>query len=183
MSTAAQKKEEMRIVGSIKDGNQAAFGELYDRYSGAMYSICLKMLKDSDDAQDALQQSMVKAWKNIQSYDEHKASIYTWLLNITRNTCIDRIRSLNRKPEIQDIEQSVSYLDRSDKALENKLNTDVIGLKESLEKLQPDLRTLIHAAYFGGFTQQEISDKMEIPLGTVKTRMRTAIKELRKIFN
>jgi len=125
---------------------------------------------------------MVKAWRNFSSFDARKAGLYTWLLNITRNDCIDRIRSKGRKPKIQDIDRSVSTFERQGKTSDYGVKVDTIGLREAVERLDRDLKQVIDAAYFKGYTQQEISDEFNLPLGTVKTRMRIAIRELRKVF-
>ncbi len=183
MTATAHHQEDRRVLAAIKSGDKQAFGNLYDKYSGALYGVCLRFLRDEELAQDVLQTAMVKAWRKIDTYNPDKATLYTWLLNITRNSCLDKLRSEKRRPEIQDIQESVSVIDYSEKAKENKLNTDTIGLKEAVDKLTPEQKELIDAAYFGGFTQQELSEKFDLPLGTVKSRMRSALKHLRKLFD
>lgn len=183
MDANNNREKERQLVQDIQGGNKQAFATLYDNYSGALYGVCKRILEDDDEAQDALQSAMVKVWKNIASYDPKKASLFTWLLNITRNDCIDRIRSKGRKPKIQDLDKSVYAIERSGKSSDQKVPVETIGLREAVAKLKDELRLVINAAYFMGYTQQEIADEFDLPLGTVKTRMRTAIRELRKLFN
>lgn len=182
MSNTVDKAKEQDLVKRVKQQDKHAFGELYDMFSDALYGVCLTLLKDQDEAGDALQNSMVKAWERFDSYDPDKAALYTWLLNITRNDCIDRLRKKGRRPQIQAIENSVSGIDASGKSSDMNIKEDVIGLKEAVGKLNKDQKFVIDAAYFQGFTQQEISDEYNIPLGTVKTRMRSAMKELKRLF-
>jgi RNA polymerase sigma factor (sigma-70 family) len=172
------KISESELVRLLQQKDKSAFSELYDNYSSALYGVILRILNnDEESAQDILQDSFIKIWKNFDSYDHSKGSLFTWILNIARNTAIDKLRSSGRKP-IQSMEQNV-YVE----AAHYNQNVDRIGLKEIVSKLKPEHRTIIDMAYFDGFTQEEISDKLKLPLGTVKTRARTALIELRKIFN
>ena len=182
MVNAVDKTLERELVDRVRQRDKQAFGELYDMFSGALYGVCLKLLSDTDEANDALQNAMIKAWERFDSYDAEKAALYTWLLNITRNHCIDQLRKKGRRPQIQDIQSSVSGAEAAGKSSDMRINENVIGLKEAVGKLNQDQKFVIDAAYFQGFTQQEISDEYDIPLGTVKTRMRSAMKELKRIF-
>lgn len=182
MGGTADHKFTVKLADAVRQGDKAAFSQLYDNYSAALYGVCLRMLEDEAEAQDALQSAMVKAWRNFSSFDHRKAGLYTWLLNITRNDCIDRIRSNGRKPAIMNIDSSAGVVERQGKFSDYGVKVDNIGLREAVDRLDGDLRQVIDAAYFKGYTQQEISDEFNLPLGTVKTRMRTAIRELRKVF-
>ena len=100
------------------------------------------------------------------------------MLNITRNTAIDKLRNLNIQP-IQSLNENVSSINVSENFA---INTDVIGVEDAVNTLKPEYRQMIDLAYFGGYTQEEISEKLDIPLGTVKTRTRAALNQLRTIF-
>jgi len=172
------KISESELILLLKQKNKSAFSELYDNYSPALYGVILRILnKDEEAAQDALQDSFVKIWKNFETYDPGKGTLFTWLLNVARNTAIDKLRTLGRHP-IQSLDQNVNI-----EGSHYSQNVDRIGLKEIVSKMKPEHRTIIDMAYFDGFTQEEISHKLQLPLGTVKTRARTALIELRKIFN
>lgn len=166
------------LVTRIKDGDTGAFSEAYDRYSGALNGVILRLVPDQDTANDVLQDTFVKIWKNIERYDSTKGSFYTWMLNIARNTSIDFLRKTKKelKSEIQDWDSTVGTQNAV------KQNTSTIGLQKLVETLVPEQQVIIEYLYFKGYTQQEISDELELPLGTVKTRTRLAMRELRKYF-
>ena len=86
-----------KLVSKVKDADTSAFAEVYDRYSGALNGVILRLVADQDIANDILQDSFVKIWKNIQSYDQAKGSFYTWMLNIARNTSIDYLRKAKKE--------------------------------------------------------------------------------------
>ncbi len=151
---------------------------MYDRYSAALNGVVRRFVADQDQANDILQDSFVKIWKNIDRYDSTKGSFYTWMLNVARNTAIDFLRKNKKelKTEIQDWESTVSVQNAVQQ------NTSTIGLQKLVENLVPEQQVIIEYLYFKGYTQQEVSDELELPLGTVKTRTRLAMRELRKYF-
>ena len=161
--------------------DQNAFAYLYDNYSGALNSVIIKMVDEPQLAEDILQEAFVKIWNNFLHYDAAKGRLFTWMINITRNLTIDTLRSKGYKKsqKISRDENSVSnYQDKSS----NADRFDSIGLRKQVANLKPEQKNIIDLAYFGGYTQEEISKEIGIPLGTVKTRMRTAILELRKML-
>ncbi len=175
------KYSEEELVGLLKNRDQNAFSYLYDNYAAALNGIIVRMVEDVQLAEDILQDAFVKIWNNFGQYDNTKGRLFTWMINITRNLTIDTLRSKGYKKQqkISQDENSVStYQDRSYSA--DKFDT--IGLRKQLQNLKPDQKVIIDLAYFNGYTQDEISKEMGIPLGTVKTRMRTAIIELRKLI-
>lgn len=167
-----------QLVLRLKAGEHAAVSELYDRYSDALYGLSYKIVKSEEAAQDVLQDSFVKVWKKIHAYSSEKGSFFTWMLNITRNTAIDYLRKQKKMTSapIRDIENDVDISGE-------QLNISTIGLRELVDNLEADHKILVEYLYFKGYTQQEVSDELGIPLGTVKTRIRTAVKELQKIFS
>lgn len=170
---------EEELVALLKNKDMVAYNALYDNYSASLYGIITRIIPAEEIAQDILQDVFIKIWKSIDSYDNTKGRLYTWMLNIARNSAIDYTRSKQSKLEnkIQDIDNSVYELNKQSSA---SINTDVIGVKEEVTKLKDDYRILIDLIYFKGFTQEETSKELNIPLGTVKTRVRAAIIELRK---
>ena len=175
------KYTEEELVQLLKSGDKSSFSYLYDNYSGALYSIIFKMVSNQQLAEDILQEAFIKIWNNFHQYDPSKGRLFTWMINITRNLTIDTLRSKGYKKQrkISNDEISVSnYQDKSE--LPDKYDT--IGLQKQLSGLKPSQKTLIDLAYYNGYTQEEIAREMNIPLGTVKTRMRSAILELRKLL-
>ncbi len=160
---------------------ERAFTQLYDMYSKSLFSIITNLIKDREEAEDVLQEVFVKIWKNIETYNQSKGRLYTWMLNIARNTTIDKLRSkgFNNSQKNLSSDNFVHLLDDSNK-LTNKI--DSIGLREFVDKLKPKCIQLIDLLFFKGFTQQEASEELEIPLGTVKTQNRMCMNDLRKFL-
>ncbi|MEO6405678.1 MAG: sigma-70 family RNA polymerase sigma factor [Ferruginibacter sp.] len=176
-----KKYSEDELVALLRNKNANAFAYLYDNYAGALNGVIHKMVEESQLAEDILQEAFVKIWNNFNQYDSSKGRLFTWMINITRNLTIDTLRSkgFRKQQKISQDENSVSnYQDANYKADEY----DGIGISKSLSKLKPDQKNIIQLAYFNGYTQEEISKEIGIPLGTVKTKMRSAIIELRKIL-
>ncbi len=136
-------------------------------------------MEDRELSEDILQEAFVKIWNNFTNYDKTKGRLFTWMLNLTRNLTIDVLRSKNYKKQakISGDENAVSNIQDSNSGIEK---FDSMGLSKQLSNLKPDQKIIIDLAYFNGFTQDEISKQLNIPLGTVKTKMRSAILELRK---
>ncbi len=178
---AVKKYNEEELVSLLKSKDQSAFSYLYDNYSPVLFGIISKMISDRELAEDVLQEAFVKIWNNFSNYDSAKGRLFTWMLNITRNLTIDTIRSKSFKNQskIRDDENAVSNFSDKKNAAES---FDALGIQKNLTLLKNDQREIIELAYFRGLTQDEISKLLDIPLGTVKTKMRAAIVELRKVL-
>jgi RNA polymerase sigma-70 factor (ECF subfamily) len=139
------------------------------------------MVDNKELAEDILQEVFVKIWNNFSSYDRVKGRLFTWMMNLTRNLTIDTLRSKGYKKQtkIYSTENSVNNLSGNSNVKEQ---FDAMGIRKQLNLLKNEQKEIIDLSYFGGFTQDEISKQLGIPLGTVKTRMRAAILELRKIL-
>ena len=175
------KYTEEQLVHLLQSRSTEAFSYLYDQYSNALYGIILQIAGNDENAADVLQETFIKIWQNFDKYDPQRGKLYTWMLNIARNAAIDFRRSKNQsmQAKIRDIENSVDEISKENYTLNP---TDNIGVKELMQKLKPDHRLLIDLAFFKGFTHDEISKHLGIPLGTVKTKIRTSINQLREIF-
>jgi RNA polymerase sigma-70 factor, ECF subfamily len=169
------------LVSALKQKNTNAFTYLYDNYSAALYGVILKVVHDEDDANDVLQEAFINIWKSIESFDEKRGiTLFTWMLNVARNKAIDRFRQKNRVAVNQKELTSVSI--GNEHAQNSNIKTDTIGVSKLLQNIKPEHYQLIHLHYYKGLTHQEISDATQLPLGTVKTRLRTAITELKQVF-
>jgi len=166
-------------VAGLQQRDQQAFSYLYDHYAPALNAIIYRMVEDRELSEDILQEAFVKIWNNFTSYDRTKGRLFTWMLNLTRNLTIDTLRSKSyrKQTKISGNENAVSNVQDSNSGIER---FDAVGLSKQLANLKPDQKIIIDLAYFNGFTQDEISKQLNIPLGTVKTKMRSAILELRK---
>ena len=166
------------LLPLIRTNEERAFTHVYDMYSKSLFAVISNLIKDKDEAEDVLQEVFIKIWKNIDSYNESKGRFYTWIVNIARNSSIDKLRSkgYNNSQKNLSSDNFVHLLDDSNK-LTNKIDT--IGIQDFVKKLKPKCIALIDLLFFKGYTQQEASEELAIPLGTVKTQNRNCINDLR----
>jgi RNA polymerase sigma-70 factor (ECF subfamily) len=179
LATNKVKYSEEELVLALKRNEQTAFEFLYDHYSGALFNIISKTLRDEERAADVLQESFLKIWKNIASYNPEKGRLFTWIMNIARNGAIDAARAEGRKPAMDDIENRAVLNERD---VYEDSQTVSSEMKAIVDMLRPERKILIDMAYFQGYTHEEISEELSIPLGTVKSRIRTALHELKQYF-
>ena len=169
---------EKHIIELLQERNEKAISLLYEHYGDTLYGVALKVVRDEELAQDVLQESFVKIWKKSDSYDATKAKLFTWLFRITRNTAIDKLRSLNTKSD-REIQMDVS--DVYNVGIES-IRPEFLDVKENLEKIEFKYQVVLDALFFQGMTQQEASDELDIPLGTIKSRLKIGLRELKKIY-
>jgi RNA polymerase sigma-70 factor, ECF subfamily len=158
--------------------DRQGFSILYDRYSTALFGVICKIVKIEEEAENLLQDTFVKIWKNIELYNASKGSLFTWILNIARNTAIDFLRSKKHQQRSQSL--SMDEYSTSKISANNHDNHEYIGVKDLVNKLDNPYRAVIDLVYFEGYTHEEAAEHLQIPLGTLKTRVRTAMRELRK---
>ena len=170
---------EQELVALLQQRDSQAFSYLYDNYSGALFGIVNAIVIDREAANDVLQNVFVNIWKKIESYDASKGRLFTWMLNIARNAAIDEIRSKSH----QNSQKNQPIGDNTELAgAVTGPSVDDVGLKKVLSKLKEEWRVLIDLSYFQGFTHEEIAKILGIPLGTVKTRIRSALMQLRTMI-
>ena len=172
---------EESLIALVSSGSQEGFRILYDNYSAALYGVIERIVVDEGLAEDLLQDSFVKIWKNFSSYSSEKGRLFTWMLNVARNISIDALRSRHQKvaKNIQSIDSFVGL----ETGATNMDRLDFIGVEDAIKKLKPEQLRLIQMAYFQGYTQEEIAEETSIPLGTIKTRIRAALMVLRQSLN
>lgn len=160
-----------------KGPSELAIKFLMDQYGDTLFGIVLKIVGEQQLAEEALQEGFVKVWKNLSEYQFEKASLFTWMLTIVRNTAIDLLRQENRHKN-QNLSPGV--YDSINHSVESQISD--IGLMNKVNKLDPKYRELIDLIYIQGFTQQETADHLQMPIGTVKIRINAAIKMLRSML-
>jgi RNA polymerase sigma-70 factor, ECF subfamily len=179
LETYTSPNSDDTLILLIKNRHEQGVSMLYDKYSKALFNVILRVVRAKEIAEEVLQDTFTKVWRNIDSYNVEKGQLYTWLLNIARNTAIDATRAKNFKLKID-------YLDTPEN-IENQpttcINLDTIGIDKLTELLSPEHKIIIDLIYFHGFTQAEVALHLNIPIGTIKTRVRTSIKILRQCFN
>lgn len=163
----------------LQQRNGQAFSYLYDNYSGALLGVISGIISDREVANDVLQNVFVNIWRKIESYDPSKGRLFTWMLNIARNAAIDELRSKGYR----DAQKNQPIADNVElPGTVTGPSVDDVGLKKVLAKLKNEWKVLIDLSYFQGFTHEEIAKILNIPLGTVKTRIRSALIQLRTMI-
>ncbi|GLB49990.1 RNA polymerase sigma factor [Neptunitalea lumnitzerae] len=173
-------QEELVIL--IKKKDPRSFDYLYDMYADNLFGVIHTILKNKEESEDVLQEAFVKIWNNLDAYDDNKGRFFTWILNIARNLAIDKYRSKgfnNHKKNLS----TENFVDIIKGSYSLNASTDAIGIKKFIKKLKPTCIKIIDLLFFKGFTQKEASEELDIPLGTVKTRNRACINELRNMLD
>jgi RNA polymerase sigma-70 factor (ECF subfamily) len=178
---AVAPEAEDNMLYCLQSNDQRHFQKLYNWFSPALFGLILKWIKDKEVAENLLQDVFIKAWRCRKLYDAGKGRLFTWLYRITRNICIDHLRSRNFKNKMAMLpEENMNSLKTS--FIEDSLLNDTIGLRKLVDGLRQEEKEVVELLYFKGFTQKQVAEVMNIPLGTVKTRINKAIRELRYFF-
>ena len=177
--------QDPELVDAMADGDTRAMEVLYERYSRPVFSFALRMLQDRMLAEELLQEVFFRAWNHGDKFSDRRGSFITWLLSITHNMAIDEIRKQNRRPKRADSADPVLLLDNVTDGSVSVEDQAVLGtvrdqITEAMATLPVAQRSAIEMAYFDGLTQREIAELQGEPLGTVKTRMRLALRKLRE---
>lgn len=178
MATKTNKYSEEELIDALKRNQRAAFDYLYENYSAALFGAICRIIPDEDKAADVLQDVFLKIWRNISKYETSKGRLFTWMMNISRNTCIDLLRREKDKYHV-DIEDNIIQVDTK---TSYQPDVSVIDLRGIIEKLRPERKVLLDLVYLQGYTQEEAAEQLEIPLGTAKSRIRVALQELKTYF-
>lgn len=166
-------------MARLRARDATAMSILYDMYSATLYGVILQIVKIEETAEDVLQEVFVKIWNSFDHYDESKGRLFTWMINICRNQAIDTLRS--KQHRVNSKTQDITAKVRSGYSADD-FKPEHVGLREITKTLNPEQKQVIDLMYFEGLTQSEIAEEYDIPLGTVKTRARSAIKILSKFF-
>ena len=167
---------------ALRHREKIAVEALYDMYSASLYGVILRIVIEQTLAEDLLQETFVKIWNSFSSYSSEKGRLFTWMVNIARNLSIDKVRSkdFRNQNKNQEIENTVNLIDEQKNTV---YKPELLGIKDLVQTLRPEQKSILDLVYFKGYTHVEVADELGIPLGTVKTRLRMAIQELRKHFN
>ncbi len=165
-------------------GDAQAFSVLYDRHSRAAYSLAYRMMGEKQAAEDLAQEAFLKVWRSAGSYRAGRGSVRTWILSIVHNRGIDQLRSLASRRRRQEKVEAVAPTSQPSEAFaESWRNSQREQVRAAMSTLPSEQLKVLELAYFSGYTHVEIADLLDIPLGTVKSRMRLGLKKLRDFFD
>jgi len=172
---------EHELIEALQLKKQQGVEALYSMYSGSLLGIISRIITNTEIAEDVLQETLVKIWNSISQYSNTKGRLFTWMVHIARNMAIDKVLSKDYRNHAknQDLDKLVNTYD-TQQNVTNK--PEHLGIKELVTKLKPDQNKIVDLIYFKGYTHVEVAEELSIPLGTVKTRLRMGIIELRKYF-
>ena len=167
---------------ALRNRDKIAIEALYDMYSSSLFGVISRIIVETAAAEDVLQETFVKIWHSFSSYSTEKGRLFTWMVNIARNLAIDKIRSKDFKNQNknQELENNVTFIDEQRNTV---YKPELLGIKDLVQTLKPEQKLILELVYFKGYTHVEAADELGIPLGTIKTRLRMAIQQLRKHFN
>jgi RNA polymerase sigma-70 factor (ECF subfamily) len=171
------------LVMLVSGRDERAFEQIYDRYSDLVYSVALRIVADPAIAQDVAQEVFLRLWRAPSSYDSGRGRFANWLVSVARNRAVDEVRTRGRR-RLREVGSATAIDDPPDGQVEDpsaiaQADMDSKAVRRALGGLPEEQRLTLELAYYGGLTQQEISQLLNQPLGTVKTRTRLAMKKLR----
>ena len=173
-----------KLISFVGKGDAEAFTTLYDRHSHAAFSLAYRVMGERQAAEDLAQDAFLKLWCSATSYRPERGSVRTWLLSIVRNRGIDQIRSqASRRRRQEKIEASAPRSQPSEAFAETWRNSQREQVREALNTLPPEQLKIVELAYFSGYTHVQISELVDVPLGTVKGRMQLGLKKMRDYFD
>tara|TARA_R100000935_G_scaffold55682_2_gene85924 strand:- start:10959 stop:11498 length:540 start_codon:yes stop_codon:yes gene_type:complete len=166
------------LILQMQQRNEKAFERLYSMYSEAIQGIIYSIVLDEAVAEEVLQDTFIKIWNNSEAYDIKKGRFFTWILNIARNTAIDKTRSKSFKNTKKNL-TTTNFVDILTSYDNLNSKTNAIGIKKFVDKLKPMCISVIELLFFKGYTQKDAAKELEIPLGTLKTKNRNCLRDLR----
>jgi RNA polymerase sigma-70 factor (ECF subfamily) len=174
--------DDLALISRIQTRDQEAMLALHARYVNLLYSVAFRILGEATAAEEATQDAFMKVWQNAATYEPERGAPAAWLVRIARNVAIDRLRRLDRRQGLDDSLEVVG--EERMNALPNEWfeRERLPELKLAVQQLPTDQRQVIALAYFGGMSHQDIADQLQIPLGTVKTRIRLGIQRLKAVW-
>ena len=175
---APDYQNDAALIARIRAGDQSAMADMYDRYSGIVYGVALRVLANATAAEDVVQEVFLQLWRNPQAFDADRGRLAPWLAVIARNRAIDHLRKRPQEDDIDELPIS-SGVDLEGDAAQRLAVEKIRGV---LTQLPRDQRKALEMAYFEGMTHTEIASKTGEPLGTIKTRIRTGLLALRRAF-
>lgn len=186
MADAGKVEEEIFLLRAVGQGERSALEKIYELYSGILYATALKVLRDPADAQDVVQDVFIQIWEKAKLYDRRRGKPLTWAMTMTRNKAIDRLRSSQRrsrlKEEAQEELRQENPVAEAVSAEEVQAHEQGQIVRKAVQELNVEQRRAIELAFFSGLTQAEIAEALDVPLGTIKARIRRGLLKLRGLI-
>jgi RNA polymerase sigma-70 factor, ECF subfamily len=180
MQTAEDTRADVALIARLVARDEGALGELYDRHSSLLFGLLIRVLRERGDAEEVLQEVFVQAWTRADTYNSALGTPAGWLIGIARNRAIDRLRA--NAARLRAVERVAPPPAVSTPETDASIGETQRDIRRALEALPPEQRILITHAYFEGLTQSELAEQFSLPLGTVKTRVRTGLIALRGLL-
>ena len=173
------KLTEEALISLLLDNQKKGYEYLYENYSPVLYNVIYRIVKSEDESDDVLQDVFVKIWKNIGQFDPKRGRLFTWMINLTRNTAIDKVRSQNYQHTLKNQSiHSLSY-EVSGMSTTESFSIDFIDIHKFIDRLLAPEKMVVSMVYTQGYTHSEVAEKCGLPLGTVKSRVRNAMERIR----
>jgi RNA polymerase sigma-70 factor (ECF subfamily) len=181
------EQDDEALVRRVLERDPDAFARLYDRHADLVYSVALRVLADPALAEDTAQDVFLRLWRTPQAYDPARGRFVSWLVSVARNRAVDEVRMRGRR-RLREVGENANPEDPPDGRAEDpqlavQVQADRLAVRRALLTLPEEQRTALELAYFSGLTQQEIAERLQQPLGTIKTRTRLALKKLRQALS
>ncbi len=178
----SENELEAQLIARIADGDESAFVALYERFAGSLYAMAQRILHDTKEAEDVLQEGFTYIWRKAPTFDPNRSSPFAWAVMVTRNKAIDRLRARQRleklRGKVMD-EGEYLYHDSISAADESAIRDRARFVRSALRNLPEEQRQSVELAFFGGFTHEQIAERLGTPLGTIKARIRRGLLRLR----
>ncbi len=182
MNSKYSSINESELLPKIANKDEEAFSELYNRFSQVVYNLSYRVVKNTSDAEEVVQKVFIQIWNKAENYDQSRGAVSTWIMNITRSRAIDKIRSLKKTRSTVSMDDTfVQFISPKGFIIEDAAEKREI-IKEALSKIPPEQKTVVKTIYFEGHTHTEAAKELDIPVGTVKTRLRLGILKLRELM-
>jgi len=183
-SLDVQRDQDIRLMRRVAQQDESALEALYERYSGPLFSLIFKMLNNNQEAEEVLQDAFVRIWKRADRYDPARSAFFTWAVQITRNLCIDRLRSRHKITLFEDhLEGREIVRDNEEDSRRRLIRRERSEqVRKKLDQLPENQRVCIELAFFKGLTHHEIAAQLEEPLGTIKARIRRGMQRMKIIM-
>ncbi|HEX6715635.1 MAG TPA: sigma-70 family RNA polymerase sigma factor [Pyrinomonadaceae bacterium] len=182
MQPKPAQDDDVALLKAIAARNEAALAGLYDRYRAILFGLLMRILSNREEAEDVLQEVFLQVWRKAKDFDENRGRPFTWLVTLARSRGIDRLRTLASRDRVTEA-RAREVSDEISDAATDAFKSEQRGLvTKALAQLPDEQKRPLMLAYFDGLTQSEIATRLGAPLGTVKTRMRTGLMNLREML-